>query len=201
MPMVVTRRYSAQVSGSAWKPVRCGRCQTQFAYQVTREFTGQGVSPYMLDNAGAQERARTSAHRGLEHALANARDDVPCPSCLDYDADATLRLKKARYGWMFALGLLGLLGTLTLTPSLLAPGVPLGPALVMVLVALAVSAGLLVARARLMSDYDPNSDELRAARQTALSQKTVILRERYEAMVDAARAQGRAEELVQIDWR
>jgi len=46
MPMIVTRRYSARVSRSAWKAQRCESCQTQFAYQVTREFTGQGVSPF-----------------------------------------------------------------------------------------------------------------------------------------------------------
>lgn len=200
MPVVVTRRYSARVSGTAWKPLRCERCQTQFAYQVTREFTGQGVSPYMLDNAGAQERARAAAHKGLEHSLANARDDVPCPKCLAYNGDAVLRLKKAKYGWMFMLGLLGLFGTLTMAPLLTTPEFANAAVGALVVVGLAISAGLLIGRSRLMSNYDPNSEELRPTRQTVLANKRTILREQYEALIDAARADGREHELVRIAW-
>jgi hypothetical protein len=198
--MVVTRRYTARVSGSTWKPQRCERCQAQFAYQVTREFTGQGVSPYMLDNQGAAERARSSAHKGLQHALDNAREDVPCPKCLTYNADATLRLKKAKYSWMFVLGLLGLFGTASILPVLFAPGIPKVGAVLVALGGLSLSAGLLIGRSRLMGDYDPNSEDLRATRQTALSQRKTILREQYEAVMDAARASGQADEMVQIAW-
>jgi hypothetical protein len=201
MPVVVTRRYSAKVSGSAWKPLRCERCQTQFAYQVTREFTGEGVSPYMLDNAGAQERARAAAHKGLEHSLANAKDDVPCPKCLSYNGDAVTRLKKAKFGWMFVLGLLGALGTLTISPMLAAdrgtsPAIAIG----IVLVGFGLSGGLLFMRSRGMSNFDPNSEELRATRQDTLSKKKTILREQYEALMESARAAGRADDLIQIAW-
>ncbi len=200
MPVVVTRRYSARVSGSAWKPMRCERCQTQFAYQVTREFTGEGVSPYMLDNAGAQERARAAAHKGLAHSLANAKDDVPCPRCLSYNADAALRLKKAKFSWMFVLGLLGLLGTLTISPALVGGDIPVATAIAVAVAGFGVSIGLLVMRARGMSNFDPNSDELRATRQDTLAKKKTILREQYEALMESARAAGRADELIQIAW-
>ncbi|MFT3711254.1 MAG: hypothetical protein QM817_26790 [Archangium sp.] len=189
-----------RTSGSAWKSQRCERCQTQFAYQVTREFTGQGVSPYMLDNAGAQERARTAAYKGLEHALANAKEDVPCPKCLTYNADATLRLKKAKYGWMFALGLLGLFGTATMSPVLLSPEIPKAATALLVIGGVCLSAGLLFGRSRLMDNYDPNSEELRTTRQTVLGAKKTILREQYEVLMEAARASGKADELVQINW-
>lgn len=199
--MVVTRRFTATVSGSTWKPQRCDRCQTQFAYQMTRESTGQGVSPYMLDDHGAQQRASAAAQRSLEHALTNAKDDVPCPRCLSYSADATLRLKKAKFGWMFVLGMLGLLGTLTMSPSLLAPELSVAPVIGTLVVVLGGSVALLVARAKLMGNYDPNSDELRTDRQTALGKKKTMLRADYEAMVQVARAQGvDDDELVHIAW-
>lgn len=201
MPMVVTRRFSARVSGSTWKAVRCDRCQSQFAYQMTREFTGQGVSPYMLDDAGAQQRAQTAANRGLEHALTNASDDVPCPQCLAYSTDATVRLKKAKYGWMFVVGLLACFGTLTIAPALFAPDVPIAGAIAAVVVGSGIGIGLLVARSKLMNDFDPNSEESRGDRQTLLATKKTILRAQYEALLDEARARGEVDQMIQINWR
>lgn len=181
--------------------MRCERCQTQFAYQVTREFTGEGVSPYMLDNAGAQERARAAAHKGLEHSLANAKDDVPCPRCLSYNADAALRLKKAKFSWLFILGLLGALGTLTISPVLVGDRTtPVAITAAVLLVGFGISGGLLFMRSRGMSNFDPNSEELRATRQATLAKKKTILREQHEALMDSARAAGKADELIQIAW-
>jgi hypothetical protein len=202
MPMVVTRRYSVSVEGAAWKPVRCERCQTQWAYQVKRQFTGQGVSPYMLDNDGAQQRARTAAHKGLEHALQNAREDIPCPRCLNYQADMALRLKKAKYGWLLALGIVGIFLAATFSAVLLDPktGLALPLALALILVGVGGSIGLLVLRVKLMGGYDPNAEELRPTRQTVLGSKKVILREQYQELMTAAQAEGRADELVQINW-
>lgn len=126
---------------------------------------------------------------------------MPCPRCLSYSGDATLRLKKAKFGWMFVLGMLGLLGTLTMLPSLLAPELSVAPVIGTLVVVLGGSVALLVARAKLMGNYDPNSDELRTDRQTALGKKKTMLRADYEAMVQAARAQGvDDDELVHIAW-
>ena len=102
---------------------------------------------------------------------------------------------------MFVLGMLGLLGTLTMLPSLLAPELSVAPVIGTLVVVLGGSVALLVARAKLMGNYDPNSDELRTDRQTALGKKKTMLRADYEAMVQAARAQGvDDDELVHIAW-
>lgn len=199
----VGRRYSAQVEGAAWKSVRCEKCHQQWAYQVVRQYTGQGVSPYMLDNAGAQDRARSSAHSGLQKALDAAKEDVPCPKCLAYQADMTQRLKKSKFGWMFALGMISLFGTLSMiAPLVVAPDsplpLPLGVGLM--LAGFGTGIALLVGRARLMANFDPNADELRTTRQTVLQAKKTILREQYEQVVAAAFAEGRAGDLVQIRW-
>lgn len=199
----VGRRYSARVEGATWKPVRCDRCQAQWAYQVKREYTGQGVSPYMLDNAGAASRAQSSANQGLERALEQAKDDVPCPRCLAYQNDMATRLKKSKFAWMFALGMIALFGTLSMVaPLVVAPDSPFPQAvgIGLMLAGFGTGIALLVGRSRLMAAFDPNAEELRMTRQSTLAAKKTILREQYEALVAAARADGRADDLVQISW-
>jgi len=201
--LYVGRRYKASVEGTTWKPVQCERCGAQWAYHVRRQSTGEGVSPYMLDNAGAQQRASAAARRNLELALKNARDDIPCPKCLAYPTDAVTRLRKAKYSWLFILGLVGLFGALMFgAPVVMNPELGLSPlaGLAVVFGLAAVGAVPLVLRHRFMAAYDPNTDELLDTRRDALAGKQTLLREQYEEIVRKARAEGREDQIVQIAW-
>jgi len=201
--LYVQRRYTATAQGATWKPVQCERCSAQWAYRVTRKVTGQGVSPYMLDNSGAQQRASAAAQRTLDLALKNASDDVPCPRCLSYQADAAARLRKAKYQWMLVVGLVGVFGALMFgAPVAMDPQLGLPP-LVGIGVVLAIAAlgvAPLLLRFKFMAAYDPNADELLDGRRSVLAGKQTMLREQYEEILRKARAEGREDQVVEISW-
>lgn len=97
------KHYEATVRGSAVRAVRCENCQTEFVYVVSRQGLGYGVSLLYLDNAGAQDRARTQANAELRWELARGQEPVPCPGCGWYQRSMIPLLRRAhRHGMTIA---------------------------------------------------------------------------------------------------
>lgn len=73
--------YTAHLSGSILKMVRCEQCAQDYVYVLTRSAEGQGRSLLFLDNEGARERAASRAERRLREKLERSCDPVPCLHC------------------------------------------------------------------------------------------------------------------------
>jgi len=93
------RRYTAKLSGSALKAVQCVNCGCSYAYIQQASATGEGSSPYMLDNAGAQARASRAAQANLRKALLGY-EASPCPQCGWLQPVMVALMRKRRYTWM-----------------------------------------------------------------------------------------------------
>lgn len=196
--MYVGYRYSISVSGSRWKAVHCTHCHTEWAYQVTRQATGAGRSPYFLDEDGAQERARASAAQKLERLLDAAVEEIACPKCGWYQAEMAQRLRARQYSglaMLSAFGLAGAIGTLAIGGS---EALLFSLAVAGLMVAAAVAG--LVRRAALQAGYDPNADAHLRAHHGTSPESTLITRERYERLVATAAARGAADKLPFIEW-
>src|SRR5262245_48557996 len=75
------RYYSTRVSGQVPKLVKCEECGLEYVYFLEGSAEGVGVSPFHLDNQGAQELAQELAvarlHLQAEHHCAV----IPCMAC------------------------------------------------------------------------------------------------------------------------
>ena len=196
--MYVGNRYTVSVSGSRWKAVRCTHCRSEWAYKVSRQATGEGRSPYFLDNDGAKARARSSAVESLERALASAVDNIACPRCGYYQEDMVQRLRSSQHTGLAVLGgfaIAGALGTLLV-------GVASAPTASLVVAALMVAGAIaaFIRRGRLQAAYDPNVDAQLRARRDVSNEGTLILRDTYEQIIAAADAQGTGDQLQRIEW-
>jgi len=112
----VGRKYTATAAAKAWIPVSCEHCGHRFAYLTSRKTQGTGSSVLWVDNEGAAERARKEAVKSLDRALKKARDPVPCPRCVKYQASMArgVRRRFLRNGALagLAAGFLWFLGDL-----------------------------------------------------------------------------------------
>lgn len=79
--------YRADISGAVVRRVTCEKCGCAYAYEMVRQGRGGGTSLYMLNNAGAEDRARTRASKRLRRELLHGVDPVGCPDCGWYQAD------------------------------------------------------------------------------------------------------------------
>jgi hypothetical protein len=75
-----------------------------------RKARGQGDSLFLLDNAGAQGRAKRSAKAELKKALASECDPVPCPKCGSYQHDMVEKLCREYRMWMWWAGIFAIFG-------------------------------------------------------------------------------------------
>jgi hypothetical protein len=81
---IVWTEYTTVLRGRVMKLVCCEGCATEYVYELEREGQGAGKSLYMLDEAGAEERAKAGAEEALQSYLANDFDPIPCPACGHY---------------------------------------------------------------------------------------------------------------------
>jgi hypothetical protein len=93
-------RYTSTVKGSIPKVVQCEQCNQGYVYMLQRSASGEGSSPYFLDNAGAQERAQDRARATLISNLQHGIDEVPCPHCGHVQKHMFERGRTVKYGWM-----------------------------------------------------------------------------------------------------
>jgi hypothetical protein len=77
-------RFTSTATQAAIKVVECEHCQCQFAYQMIRRYSGEGYSPYSVDNAGARNRAVNKAQGLALAAIHQHEDPVACPGCGRY---------------------------------------------------------------------------------------------------------------------
>jgi hypothetical protein len=84
---MIYERFTASVSGSVIRRITCEKCSCTYAYELTRSGRGAGISPYMLDSAGAEFRARSRANKRLRRALERDVEPVECPECGWYQAE------------------------------------------------------------------------------------------------------------------
>jgi hypothetical protein len=77
--MYVGKRYEASVATSDRERFRCVYCGFECEADVFAHGTGTGLSPYMLDNAGAAQGARDAAQRD---ATLNAHTALAGAECL-----------------------------------------------------------------------------------------------------------------------
>ena len=196
--MYVGNRYTVSVSGSRWKAVHCTHCRTDWAYKVSRQATGEGRSPYFLDNDGAQARARQSAVESLERKLSSAADNIACPKCGYYQEDMVQRLRSSQHTGLAVLGgfaIAGAVGTLLV-------GLAAAPVASMAVAGLMVVGAIVsfVRRGRLQAAYDPNVDAQMRARRDVTKEAALIMRDHYEQIIAAAAAQGTADQFQRIEW-
>lgn len=92
--LYVWKEYKANVSGTVIKRVTCEKCSCKYAYELVRSARGGGTSVYLLDNAGAEDRARARANKRLRRQLEHGIDPVGCPDCGWYQADMVKEAKR-----------------------------------------------------------------------------------------------------------
>ena len=114
IPIPTGRKYTAKVTGSVTKSVRCEKCHRQYNYAARRVGIGSGNSVLFLDNEGARRRADRDATKDLERTLAKAIEPVPCPNCRWYQRDM-VRLVKRRQAIAILLSGLGVAVITTIT--------------------------------------------------------------------------------------
>jgi len=69
------------MKGTTWRPVSCEKCMHEFTYEMQITATGQGSSPYFLNNSGAQASAQERAKASFDDKIKNSFATVPCPIC------------------------------------------------------------------------------------------------------------------------
>jgi hypothetical protein len=94
--LYVWKEYTANLSGTVVRRVACEKCQCKYAYELTRKACGKGTSVYMLNNAGAQDRAQAQASKRLRRQLERGIEPVGCPDCGWYPADMVAEAKRRR---------------------------------------------------------------------------------------------------------
>lgn len=79
--MFVGMRYRLWGSSSKIERFLCKQCSFTSKIQFVGEGTGVGLSPFFLDNDGAQQRARDSAQRSADKDLARLQRLISCYQC------------------------------------------------------------------------------------------------------------------------
>lgn len=85
--VTVWGEYKTTVSGTVVRRVRCEKCACAYAYELVRAASGAATSLYLLNNEGADYRARTRAHKKLRRALERGVEPVQCPDCGWFQAE------------------------------------------------------------------------------------------------------------------
>jgi hypothetical protein len=154
-------RYTAKVSGTTVKLVRCGGCQCEFVYLMKRTGVGHGRSPFFLNNAGAQSRAHAAATKQLERRLANEIDAVPCIGCGALQSDMVRKLRAYYLCWLWIVGALIVVISLVAIAIVLSPDPrPLAapkPSLASLLIYPAIGVAMIIAWFIFWIRYNPNA--------------------------------------------
>jgi hypothetical protein len=146
------------------------------------EAKGEGVSTLFLDDRRAQAFAARQAKQRLRHALDQAVDVVPCPSCgwiqaIMKDSARGLHLRRVRIAGVMLLSLLIVpllmfIGAITMPPNEQATTWDFVEITIIMVLLLGGGGGMLVARAMACKQYDPNDcdveSRLRSGRERAV---------------------------------
>ncbi|MGC4119462.1 MAG: hypothetical protein QM765_33820 [Myxococcales bacterium] len=89
-------RYSAEVSGRAFKPVLCEHCDCTFVYQLHRRARVAGSTHMPLTLDEVKQAASDDATTLLDQSLKEDVDPVPCPRCGKYQENMVVELKRRR---------------------------------------------------------------------------------------------------------
>ncbi len=202
MFVYVGRRYTARVTGRAWKTVSCAFCKLDWAYEMTRTAEGTGRSPYYLDNEGARERASREAQGTLDRRLRTGVDVVWCPKCLRLQEHMFGKARMNEFGYWY------LIAGITAAAAFLFCGVwgdrpwienSGSPPGVFIVAAAALVLVSTLVRAR---RFDPNATAELRKRDGKRPRNKLMLRGEYEAGVRAARERGvEASRLLRLAWR
>lgn len=96
--------------GSVEKTVNCEKCGADYVYALFCEVTGNAISLFSLDNAGAARRAEARAEQKLQNALEHGVDVRPCPQCGHFQDNMIAKAREQILPWMnFAMMVLGLM--------------------------------------------------------------------------------------------
>lgn len=98
------KTFTAKVSGSVWKEVKCEACQCEYVYRLTRTGRGSGSAPYYIGEASASDRAQRGAVKDLQKKLERGCDAVACPECGVYQTNMVRMLRRRRWGWLHVCG-------------------------------------------------------------------------------------------------
>jgi hypothetical protein len=96
--------FTQHVSAICWKPIRCDHCGHEWHVRLDISSTGSGTSAYMIDQIGAQRRARSSALLAASRAYDGAICKSPCPSCGRYQSRMVAWLRAQKGCGLLALG-------------------------------------------------------------------------------------------------
>ena len=97
MFVYVGRTYTATLRGSRIVPVTCERCQSRFAYELTRVGVGRASAPYYIGQDAAADRAEKAAKKGLARRLQRESEMVPCPECQWVNGDLIAQYRRRKY--------------------------------------------------------------------------------------------------------
>jgi hypothetical protein len=100
-----SRHYYVDVAGATSKTVVCEKCGSTFHYEVERTGRGEGQSPFFLDNAGSEERARREAEQSLRGRLERAVEPVPCPDCDWLQTEMVTELRRRSHRGLLWIGI------------------------------------------------------------------------------------------------
>jgi hypothetical protein len=107
IPIPIGTNFTATMSGTVRKWVRCEHCAAEFVYLMQRTVAGSGFIVLSIDGARASQRAQATAERQLEKSLEHDFELVPCPSCGSYQSYMVERLRtKSRSDLLFLAALL-----------------------------------------------------------------------------------------------
>ena len=114
MPVYFGKKYEAERQDVLELRYSCKVCNFESKALVLGRGRGVGNSPFMLDNAGAENRAREDAHFAMTDNAQMTLDMARCPRCKSRRVGVYIRFFIATLFKMLALfGLLGLVALLT----------------------------------------------------------------------------------------
>lgn len=101
VPIYVGRQFRAIIEDCLWQPTECERCRVEWAFLVRISGRGGGESPYGLDDAGAEARAKARALASLQDdrrfvAERGVLRNIPCPGCGWYQGAMVTRMRAAQ---------------------------------------------------------------------------------------------------------
>jgi hypothetical protein len=178
MGIPFAKDYTATVTGTVFKTVRCEKCQTEYAYPVTRTASDRGTGFLFLDDKGAMGRAEGGAKEALRRELDNAIEAVPCPGCGWYQATMIPLLQsrvcaslRSGGAWLLAQSglFLFLLCCFLADPKIPPDPIPVACGLIAAVTLGAAGSAELISTARARARYDPNAGDAESRLQQARS--------------------------------
>lgn len=144
-------KYTAQISGSIWKPVACENCGCVYYYQIKDQASGSSTDFLWLNKQGAMDSAKGRANQNLENRFKNAVRNYPCPDCGFYQTEMIKRMRNNIWQRGIVFGILAFALVFSFTTSAINSLTALGYSFI---------AGAIVCLTTLskLYNYNPNSN-------------------------------------------